>query len=131
MAKIGAKVLVFGNPMLKEDSVPLRLLGRLQKRFPGIEFVEFDPNDDLEKEGRMLNIIDCVQEIRKVTLITEIDRIISPKIYSMHDYDLGYSLKLLKKFDYLDSVRIFGVPMKMGEDKAFEQLTALISATLS
>ena len=125
------KVLIFGNLILKQDSVPLKLLGRLQNEFPKIKFIEFDPNDDLEKEGRQLNIIDCVQSIKKVTLITEIDKVVTSKIYSMHDFDLGYSLKLLKKFNYLDNVRIFGVPMNMGEDKAFNELVPLIRATLS
>lgn len=117
--------------MLKDDSVPLKLLGRLGRRFPKVEFIEFDPNDNLENEGRDLNIIDCVKGIRKVTLITDIDKVVTERIYSMHDFDLGYSLKLLKKFGYLDSVKIFGVPMRMKEDKAFEQLEAMISATLS
>ena len=40
----------------------------------------------------------------------------------MHDFDLGYSLKLLKKLGYIDSVKIFGVPMKIKEDEAFKQL---------
>lgn len=116
--------------MLKEDRVPLRLMPRLAKRFPVIEFKELDPNDELENEGRVLNIIDCVQHIRKVTLITDIDQIETPKIYTMHDFDLGYSLKLLKKMGYLDSIRIFGVPMKMREGQAFNQLVELIGATL-
>ena len=41
-------------------------------------------------------------------------------IYSLHDFDLGISLKLLKKIDLIDSVKIIGVPMKIGEDKAIE-----------
>ena len=125
------KILLFGNPMLKEDSLPLKLMPRLIKKLPQVEFKEFDPNDNLENEGRSLNIIDCVQKIKKVTLITEIDRIETSKIYTMHDFDLGYNLKLLKKMDYLDEVRIFGVPMRMKEDEAFKQLVKLISATLS
>lgn len=116
--------------MLKEDSLPIILMPRLAKKFPDLEFKEFDPNDNLEKEGKELNIIDCVQQIRKVTLITEIDRIETPKIYTMHDFDLGYNLKLLKKMGYLTSVKIFGVPMKMKEEDAFRQLVELIGATL-
>jgi len=116
--------------MLKEDSVPLKLIPRLAKEFPNIEFKEFDPNDNLEKEGKALNIIDCIQQIRKVTIVTEIDKIETARIYTMHDFDLGYNLKLLKKMGYLDSVRIFGVPMKMKENEAFTQLVKIINATL-
>ena len=94
-------------------------------------FKEFDPNENLEHEGRDLNIIDAVEGIDRVTLITDIDAIKQPKVVSMHDFDLGYSLKLLKKMGYIDSVRIFGVPMKIRKEDAVEQLAALISANLS
>lgn len=117
--------------MLKQDSLPLRLIDRLRDRFNSIEFKEFDPNENLEKEGRDLNIIDSVEGIDKVVLITDIDAVRISKVYSMHDFDLGYSLRLLKKLGYLDSVKILGVPMRMGERKALAQLTELISANLS
>lgn len=126
-----AKVLVFGNPLVNVDSTPLLLLSSLRKRFPEIEFKEFDPNDDLEKEGRNLMIIDTVEGIKEVTLITDIDRIIVSRLYSMHDFDLGQSLKLLRKMGYLDSVKIFGVPMKISKKEAISQLTRLICASLS
>lgn len=124
------KILVFGNPIVNKDSIPLKIIGRLAERMPGIEFREFDPNENLEKEGRDLNIIDTVQGARKVILITDIGMIQTSKLYSMHDFDLGYSLKLLKKLGYIDSVRIFGVPMRINQKDALEQLVTLIGATL-
>jgi Ni,Fe-hydrogenase maturation factor len=123
-------VLVFGNPMVRKDSLPLRLIGKLRLAFPDIEFKEFDPSENLEAEGRELNIIDAVEGIEKVTLITDIGSIRAQKVYSMHDFDLGYNLKLLKKLGGLDSVRIFGVPMKISEKEALGQLTELISTSL-
>ncbi len=125
------KVLVFGNPMLTDDSLPLRIMPRLAKLFPRIEFKEFDPNENLEKEGKELNILDSVEGLRKATIITDIDSIMTRRIYSMHDFDLGYSLKLLKKLHYIDSVRIFGVPMRIGEKEAVEQVSALLISSLS
>ncbi len=118
--------------MLKEDSLPLRLVPGLARMFPHIEFIEFDPNDDMEKEGRNLNIIDTVQGIDKVTLLTEkdIDRLEAQRIWSMHDFDLAHSLKLLKKLHAIDTVRIFGVPMSMRKEEALLQLSAMISSTL-
>ena len=124
------KVLVFGNPMVERDSIPLKILRRLAKRLPEIEFKEFDPSENLEREGRKLYIIDTVEGAEKVTLITDIGMIQTSRIYSMHDFDLGYSLKLLKKLGYIDSVKIFGVPMDISQKEALEQLVALIRATL-
>lgn len=125
------KFLVFGNVMLKDDSLPLRMIGRLRSRFPECQFEEFDPNENLQGEGRDLSIIDSVEGIKEVVIITDIDRIQASKIVSVHDFDLAYNLKLLKKLGYIDSVRIFGVPMKIDEDTAFKQLSDAISASLS
>ncbi len=123
-------ILVFGNPLVKKDSLPLRLIKKLRKKFPDIEFKEFDPTENLEKEGRELYILDAIEGIEKATLITDLNMIKTSKIYSMHDFDLSYMLKLLKKLKYLDKVKIFGVPMKIKEKQALEQLTELIRATL-
>lgn len=116
--------------MVRGDSMPLRILGDLAERLPDVEFKEFDPNENLDNEGRGLNIIDSVEGIRKVVLITDINSIKVPKVISMHDFDLGYNLKLLKKLGYIDSVKIFGVPMKIRQKDAIEQLLDLIRATL-
>jgi hypothetical protein len=129
--KSGSKFLVFGNPLVDGDSAPLRLIPRLRMAFPELEFKEFDPNENMEGEGRNLNIIDAVEGIDKVTLLTNIDSIKTQRIYSMHDFDLGYNLKLLKKLNMIDGVRIFGVPMKIGDDEAYHQLVDLIRSMLS
>ncbi len=125
------KFLVFGNPMVHIDSMPLKLIGRLRKEFPEIEFKEFDPNENLESEGRNLSIIDTIEGIDRVVSITDIDAIQTQRVYSMHDFDLGHALKILKKLNYLDSVKIFGIPMKISERDAFNQLTSLIRSNLS
>ena len=118
--------------MLKHDSLPLRLIEKLRQEFKDIEFEEFDPNENLEKEGRDLVIIDSVEGIDKVVLIDDIDKITTQKVYSMHDFDLGHNLKLLKKLGLIDSVLIFGVPMRISERDALKQLKEnIISANLS
>jgi len=116
--------------MVRKDSLPLSIIDDLRANFPNVEFTVFDPNENLEEEGRELNIIDTVEGIDSTTLITDIGAINIQKLYSMHDFDLGYVLKLLKKLHYIDSVRIFGVPMKISKKAALEQLTKLISANL-
>jgi len=118
-------IYVFGNPLVKEDSLPLKLIGKLKKAFPSLKFKEFDTVEDLELE-KEINIIDTVKGIKKVELIEDIDKIITEKIYSMHDFDLGYNLKLLKKMKMIEKVRIFGIPSSMNEKEAFEQLCKLI-----
>jgi Ni,Fe-hydrogenase maturation factor len=118
-------IYIFGNPLVKEDSLPLKLIDKLKKEFPSLEFKEFDTVEDLKLE-KELNIIDTVKGIKKVELIEDIDKIITDKIYSMHDLDLGYNLKLLKKMKMIEKIRIFGIPNKISETEAFEQLRKLI-----
>ena len=111
------KVLVFGNPLLENDSLPLRLLPELRERFPEIEFKEIEPTEDLDAEGRDLVILDSVEGIDDVVEIDSIERLHANRVCSMHDFDLGYNLKLLKKIGRIDSVRIIGVPIGTGDMK--------------
>ncbi len=124
------KILVFGNPLVKKDILPLVLMTKLQREFPQIEFKEFDSAEDLHKEGRILHILDSVEGIDNVEIITDIDILIVNKIYSVHDFDLAYTLRLLKKMGMIEKVTIFGVPIKMRKDLAFQQLKQKICSIL-
>ncbi|MDO8625088.1 MAG: hypothetical protein Q7R47_03320 [Candidatus Diapherotrites archaeon] len=127
MAKL--RVLVFGNPLVEQDSIALAILPQLRERFPDIDFVEFDAAEDLEKEGRELVILDAVAGIKKVTLISDLDslQLVQTKRMSLHDFDLGQSLGLMKAAGMLDSVRIIGVPMRYPTKKAFLEVVAMLS----
>lgn len=117
------KVLVFGNPLLDFDNLPLKLIPSLQKKFPKIKFMEFDPTEELDKQGKNLIILDTIEGIKKVTIIESIDKISKAKLYSMHDFDLGYNLKILKKLNLIDSVKIIGIPMKISKEKALNEIS--------
>ena len=106
------KVLVFGNRLVEKDKLPLELIPYLTKKFPEIEFKEFDSIEDLQNEGSVIYIIDSVENIENVTIIYNIDQIeISKSLYTIHDMDLGYMLKLMKKLNMIDKVIIFGIPI--------------------
>lgn len=124
------KILVFGNPLVKKDRLPIVLTTKLQREFPYIEFKEFDAVEDLHMEGRVLYILDSVEGIENVEVITDIDMLLVNKIYSVHDFDLAYVLKLMKKMEMLDKVTIFGVPTNMRKDVALRQLKQKIRSIL-
>lgn len=130
MARPERKILVFGNPLVKKDSLPIRLLPELRQAFPEIEFKEFDAVEDLQNEGKILYILDSVEGINKVEVITDIDLLLVSKIYSVHDFDLGYVLKLMKKMGMVEQVAIFGVPTSMRKDQAVKQLRQKIYSIL-
>lgn len=110
-------IYVCGNPLVKEDSLPLRILPVLQKRFPEINFVEFEPTEDLPNEDNLV-IIDTVINAKEVMIIEDIDKFVQTKALSLHDFDLGLNLKLAKKLGKLKSVKIIGVPPGMSDENA-------------
>lgn len=107
------------------------LMPELRKAFPNIEFKEFDAVEDLHREGKILYILDSVEGIDQVEVITDIEMLQVNKIYSVHDFDLAYTLKLMKKMDMVEKVVIFGVPMKIRKDQAIRQLRQKIGSILS
>ena len=126
------KVLVFGNRLVKKDNLPLKLVPYLEKEFPEIEFKEFDSVEDLQNEGSLIYIIDSVENIENVTIIYNIDQIeISNNFYTIHDMDLGYMLKLMKKVNMIDKVIIFGIPINtLSKIEILNQLKEKIRSTL-
>jgi hypothetical protein len=124
------KILVFGNKLLRNDRLPITMMDELQKEFPDIEFQEFDTVEDLHKEGKSLYILDTIEGIEHVITITEIDQLITDKIYSVHDFDLAHNLKLLRKAGMIEKVMIFGIPMAMKKGRALKELKKIIRSTL-
>ena len=135
----GAKkiIYIFGNPLLPFDNIPLKLVPKLAEYFPEIEFIIQDPNENLEPQNGELVIIDTVEGacpapsmgrcgVKKISVITDIDKIKHEPSCSLHDFDLGFNLKLLAKIGKLKKIKIFGVPMKIDEEKALKRLAELI-----
>jgi len=120
------KILLIGNPLLEKDSLPLKILPKLIKQFPNISFQEIDPTEDLtpyiESKDKSLTIIDTVEGIKQPIIITNFDQLQTNKLYSMHDFDLGYNLKLLKKIGKLENIKIIGLPMGIEEEEAIKEI---------
>lgn len=130
---------IFGNPLLDFDNLPLKLAPQLEKLFPEIDFVITDPSENINPINGELIIIDTIEGVksaqggpasgRKVILIDDIEKLETNKIYSLHDFDLAFNLKLLQKIGKLKSVKIFGVPMEGNEKEILEQLIKMIKIT--
>ncbi|MCI0504134.1 hypothetical protein L0Y65_05495 [Candidatus Micrarchaeota archaeon] len=123
-------VLVFGNPLVKEDSIALRLLPALRKRFPLVRFKEFDAAENLEKEGRNLVILDSAVGISDVAVLDGLGSLSCGKACSMHDFDLALTLKLLKKMGRIDSVCIIAVPSNLARKDALTKVVAALRSLL-
>ncbi len=103
-------IYLVGNLLVEEDSLPIKLKPQLQKAFPQIEFREYDPMEDLPQDTEDLVIIDTIEGLTKPQVFDDIDAFASQTAYSMHDFDLGWSLKLYKKLRMFKTIKIIGIP---------------------
>ena len=110
---------------MDEDNLPLRILPRLRQRFPYIAFRELDPSENMP-EDEYLVIIDSAEGIEKTVVLMDIDKISSGKLYSLHDFDLGFTLKLMKKAGKLKEIKLICVPRHLDEDTALKEISAEI-----
>ena len=116
------KILVFGNPLVEQDNLILKILPKLKQQHSNIKFIHLDPTENLEQYGPNLKIIDVIHGIKEPIIITNPDKLKIEKINTMHDFDLAYNLKLLINVGKIKGVKILGLPWDMGEEKALEWL---------
>lgn len=122
------KVYLVGNTLVKEDSLPLKLLPKLKKAFPKLEFVEADPNENfIPEEGSI--IIDTVVGIDQVRWFDTLDDFMQTRSVSPHDYDLMFHLRMLEKLKKITSVKILGVPVSIKMNALFDELTQILTST--
>jgi len=117
------KVSVFGNPDLKEDSLAVKLVPELKIEFPGVEFKVEDPVEGLKppKNGLWV-ILDVAEGVDKIRVFEDIDKLVDERRVSLHDYDVGMELKLLKKLGKIKKLKIVAVPMEMKKSRALKEI---------
>ena len=119
------KIYCFGNPDLKEDKIALELADEfnndVELKVKGFEFVkatnpDFFLNEDFGNSERNLGnnkeiiIIDAVKGIENIKIINNLDELKTTKTTTVHDFDLGNTLKLLKELGKIKQVTIVGLP---------------------
>ena len=108
------KVYVFGNQDMLEDSWAHKHTEKLSADFPKIKFIFIKPNEDLPfVDEKQIVIMDAGEGISKARIFEDADpdKIkLSPRT-SVHDFDLGFQLKYLKKIGKLGKITILGIPM--------------------
>lgn len=120
-------VWVFGNPDLPADALPIRLLPELRRRYPEHTFVIQDPLEEWDVPQHLC-ILDTVKGISAVTEFNTLDVFADSPRVTMHDYDLGTTLKWLRKLGKLPHVRIIGIPPNAEEAKTLRDLEPILKA---
>ena len=107
------KVYVFGNEYVAEDKRAIEVAREMESTTAGISFVFVNPNEDVPfVDERRVVILDTVEGIQEVTLVEgdRIDGLILSPRGSVHDFDLAFQLRYLKKLNRLGEVTIIGIP---------------------
>lgn len=123
-------IFLVGNPLVDEDAFPLRVKPLLQKKFPDINFKEFDPSEEFPEDLERFCLIDTVKGIDEPRIFNDIDEFLNKKAVSMHDFDLGWTLKLYKKIGKLKQITIIGIPYDKNPEEFLEELNTIISSAI-
>ena len=110
------KVYIFGNEDLPEDSLAFQVARRLNP-LENIEFIPVKPNEDLPFVGeKRVVMMDVVGGIDQVMVIDDeqLSKLVTSPRTTVHDFDLGFQLRYLKKLGKLRQVTIIGLPL-LGE----------------
>lgn len=94
-------IYVFGNEDVPEDNIKIKFI---------------KPNEDVDFDSKNPVILDTVQGLKKITVFNNIDDIEKFKSLTVHDFDLGFQLKYLKKIGKINGATIIGVPMKSSKN---------------
>ena len=98
-------IYVCGNPLVKEDCLPLKILPLLRKKLSSINFVEFEPTEDLPHKSELV-FIDTVINAKDVMVFDNVDKFVETNALSLHDFDLGLNLKMAKKVKQISIISL-------------------------
>jgi Ni,Fe-hydrogenase maturation factor len=108
-------VYVFGNEYVAEDIRAIEVARELQNTVEGVSFVFVGPNEEVPfaDEPRVV-ILDTIQGIQDVALVEgdEFDGLLLSPRGSVHDFDLVFQLRYLKKLGKLGTVTVIGIPQE-------------------
>src|ERR671912_1409947 len=108
-------IYVFGNEYVAEDKRAIEVARELQDTVEGISFVFVNPNEDAPfVNERHVVILDTVQGIQDIVLVDgdELDGLLLSPRGSVHDFDLAFQLRYLKKLGKLGEVTLIGIPQE-------------------
>jgi Ni,Fe-hydrogenase maturation factor len=119
-------VLCFGNPYLEDDNIAQKAAKQIKVK--GVKFVACNsPEQIIDYLEKDFLILDVAKGIKKITIIDSVSKLEKSKIVSLHDFDLGFFLKLIKKMGNANKIRIIALPQKIDIDKLKIELNKILS----
>src|SRR5215218_10776654 len=98
------RIYVFGNEYVAEDKRAIEVARELEDAIEDLSFAFVKPNEDVPfVNERHVVILDTVQGIQDVALVEgdQLDELTLSPRGSVHDFDLAFQLRYLKKLNKL------------------------------
>ncbi len=103
------KLYVFGNEFLDYDNFALKVAGKLKNA----RIVHCtSPESIFDSSEKDILILDVVKNSKKTLIIDDVSNLKISKMMSLHDFDLGFFLQLMKNMGINRKVKIIGIPQK-------------------
>jgi Ni,Fe-hydrogenase maturation factor len=102
------KVLCFGTKLVENDDAALKVCELLKNDFEGVEFIVCDDPSEILEHADGTIILDVAKGIDHVQFIDD-DLLKDRDLYTLHDFDLGFFLKLVKGIEG-PKTKILGLP---------------------
>jgi len=124
MKNMGPKLLCLGNEFIKQDSLAKKIGDKLRNDFEVVDIKDSFQLMEILKEDKNdeFVILDVVEGLNKVRVL-DIDDLQENKLLTVHDFDAGIVLKLLKP-----KVNIIGMPMQGDENQIFKEVKEIINS---
>lgn len=117
-------VYVFGNEFLEGDSFAHEVATRLR----GVRTKKCrSPDDLLSVEDEEVIILDVVKGAENPVLLDNVAQLKTRNLTSLHDFDLGFFLTLLKELGLGKKIKILGVPASGNPKKIASQVMTWIT----
>lgn len=125
-------IYLVGNALLEVDALPLQIKPDLQKEFPEIQFIEFDPTEDWPDDPYPI-FIDTVINLTEPRLFTSIDAFeaVATREMSVHNFDFYAELKLRQKIGLTKKYFIIGIPPQIDMTRCRALLAKMIRQLLT
>ena len=121
---------ICGNEVVTQDALPVLLIPLISRSFPSLTVIHIDPTENFFPENGSI-LIDSVEGISMCRVYDSIDQFVTTRTASVHDYDLGFELQLLKKLHKLEAIWIIGVPQHAHIREVWTDVYAIIRQILS
>ena len=98
---------VFGNEYLEYD----KFAREIAKQIKNVNIINCrSPDELLEINDNEILILDVVKDIKKTIVISDVSQIKTRRLMSLHDFDLGFFLNLMKELGINKKIKIIGIP---------------------